>query len=87
MTQGQQFFILMAGVAFMVGAAFAVVWRQTRRTSSRIASALYILYGVYECYMQLFASPVNLRVDLLVFYPVLLIVTLVALWRAKPGKA
>jgi peptidoglycan/LPS O-acetylase OafA/YrhL len=86
MTQGQQFFVLMAGLAFIAGAAFAVVWRETRRISSWIASALYILYGVYECYMQLFVPQASLRVDLLVLYPALLLVTLVALLRAKPAR-
>jgi len=86
MTQGQQLFVLMAGLAFIAGAAFAVVWRETRRISSWIASALYILYGLYECYMQLFVPQANLRVDLLVLYPALLLVTLVALLRANPVR-
>jgi hypothetical protein len=86
MTQGQQFFVLMAGLAFIAGAAFAVVWRETRRASSWVASALYILYGAYECYMQLFVPQANLRVDLLVLYPALLLVTLIDLLRAKPAR-
>jgi hypothetical protein len=34
--------------------------------------------------MQLFVPQANLRIDLLVLYPFLLLVTLVALLRAKP---
>jgi hypothetical protein len=54
------------------------------RPRHRSAAALWIGYGVYETLVHtrvLCTGECNIRVDLLLFYPVLLVATLVALWR------
>lgn len=71
-------------IAFAVAGAFALLWAWRRALSAAVATLLWLAYGVYETLMLmrvLCTGDCNIRVDLLLFYPVLLVVSLVALWR------
>jgi hypothetical protein len=70
---------LWAGV---VGAMFLVLYAISRRRASAVAAAAWLLYGVYETGMHLrwlCTGECNIRVDLLLIYPVLLAITAFAL--------
>ncbi len=72
-------------IAFVVGGAFLVVWRWRRATSAMIVAALWLLYGAYEYLMHariLCSGECNIRVDLLLIYPVLFVASLVAVWNS-----
>jgi hypothetical protein len=63
----------------------SVAWfRRSRNAALWLAASLWILYVPYEYLMYrriLCSGECNIRVDLLVIYPVLLLVTLAALGR------
>jgi hypothetical protein len=72
------------GIAFAVAGAFAALWLWRHARSASIATLLWLAYGVYETLMKLrvlCTGECNIRVDLLLLYPILLVVSLVALWR------
>ena len=71
-------------LAFATAGLLVALWLWRRATSASVAAALWIGYGVYETLMHmrvLCSGECNIRVDLLLFYPVLLVATIVALWR------
>lgn len=71
-------------VAFVVAAAFLVGWRTRRVPLMILAAICWAAYGVYEYAMKLrwlCTGECNIRVDLLLFYPILLIVSAFAIWR------
>ena len=77
-------------LAFATAGVLVALWLWRRARSAAIAAALWIAYGVYETLMLmrvLCTGECNIRVDLLLFYPVLLVATLVALWRTLRGRA
>jgi len=58
--------------------------RLPRKTAFVLAGSLWLLYALYEYLMYrrvLCSGDCNIRVDLLLIYPVLLVVTLAAAWR------
>ena len=72
-------------IAFVVGGAFLAAWRWRGARSAMFAGALWLLYGVYEYLMHfrvLCSGECNIRVDLLLLYPVLLVVSLAAVWNS-----
>lgn len=72
-------------IALAVAAAFAALWAWRRASSAAIAAGLWLAYGIYETLILmrvLCTGDCNIRVDLLLFYPILLAVMLVALWRS-----
>jgi len=77
------FLIAFPWAAFVVAAAFALLWRWRRARTAAAAALAWAAYGVYECLVYtrvLCSGECNIRVDLLLFYPVLLAVSLVAVW-------
>jgi hypothetical protein len=71
-------------IAVAVGTAFAALWTWRRARSAAVAAGLWLAYAGYESLMLmrvLCSGECNIRVDLLLFYPLLLAVSLVALWR------
>jgi hypothetical protein len=78
-------FISCPWLAFAVGAMFAALWRWRRARSSLAASIAWLCYGGYEYLMHariLCTGECNIRVDLLLIYPALLIASVFSLWRA-----
>jgi hypothetical protein len=83
-------FIVLPLLAVALG--LLAMWCMTlsRKTILSVAGGLWLLYGVYESLMYariLCSGECNIRVDLLLIYPILLIVTVVAGVRAvkTPG--
>jgi len=76
-------------LAFATAGVFAGLWLWRRTTSAAVAAALWLAYGVYETLMHmrvLCTGECNIRVDLLLVYPVLLVVSLVALWKSLRAR-
>jgi hypothetical protein len=72
-------------LAFAVAGAFGALWLWRRARSAAIAAALWIAYGAWETLMHLrvlCSGECNIRVDLLLAYPVLLAASLAALWSS-----
>ena len=72
-------------IAYAIAGAFALLWAWRRTRSAAVATLLWLAYAVYETLMAmriLCSGDCNIRVDLLLAYPVLLAASLVALWRA-----
>jgi hypothetical protein len=66
-------------VAFVVGVAFAALWLTTRMRGALAAGIAWLLYAPYECLMYarvLCSGECNIRVDLLLLWPVLLGISL-----------
>jgi hypothetical protein len=67
--------------AFLVSVVFAVLYALQRNTVHGIAAAVWAVYGCYEYLMYariLCSGECNIRVDLLVIYPALLIVSVLS---------
>lgn len=83
-------FIAYPYLAAIIGVLFFALGRWTRRRLVIGVGSLWLLYGVYETGIRhhwpwLCSGECNIRVDLLLIYPVLLLGLLVAgwsLWRA-----
>lgn len=63
--------------ALIVGAAFAIATSFRRKVVTGLAAALWLAYGLYESLMYariLCTGECNIRVDLLLIYPILLLV-------------
>jgi phosphatidylserine synthase len=76
------FFIAYPPWAGIVGIVFLVLFRVSRRRASAVAAAAWLLYGAYEMGMRLrwlCSGECNIRVDLLLIYPVLLVISAFAL--------
>lgn len=81
-------FIAYPATALGVGGAFAGMsyWRRAR--SAAMAGLLWLAYGGHECLIHLrilCSGECNIRVDLLVIYPLLCVVSLVAIWSTARG--
>lgn len=82
--------------AVMFGLLIVACFRLTRNRLVVITGVLWILYGIYEYLMQirvLCSGECNIRVDLLLIYPILLIYTIAStirigktLWQRKKGE-
>ena len=68
-------FIQWPWLALVPGCAFALAWVRCRRASVLVAALAWLAYFAYELAIWLrvlCTGECNIRVDLLVFYPVLL---------------
>ena len=73
-------FIRAPWLAFAVGAVFFALSWSSRTKLLITSSTAWILYGAYEYLMRfrvLCSGECNIRVDLLVIYPILLILSIV----------
>jgi hypothetical protein len=76
-------FVAYPWLALIPAAGFLVLHLRAKRGLA--AALLWLLYGMYEYAMHrrwLCSGECNIRVDLLLIYPILWIVSGVALWRA-----
>ena len=74
-------FIRAPWLAFAVGVIFFTLSWSTRSKLLITSSTAWILYGVYEYLMRfrvLCSGECNIRVDLLLIYPILLILSIIA---------
>jgi hypothetical protein len=74
-------FIQYPWLAAAVGALFLVQGRSARRGGAIVVGGLWLLYAAYETGMKqrwLCTGECNIRVDLLLIYPLLLIGSLIA---------
>ncbi|MGE0161245.1 MAG: hypothetical protein AB7T31_17755 [Gemmatimonadales bacterium] len=74
----------------LVAAAFGLLWLWRRRRAAGVAAVAWGAYGVYELLMQarvLCTGECNIRVDLLLIYPLLLVLSLVAIAKAMRAPA
>ena len=70
-------------------AAFGVLYAHSRAGSALAAALAWLGYLPYEYAMKLrwlCSGECNIRVDLLVLYPLLLLVSLIALWRGLRSR-
>jgi hypothetical protein len=75
-------FILYPWLALLIAAGFGALWFARRGRSAAIAGILWAFYFIYESLMQarvLCSGECNIRVDLLLLYPLLLVVSVLAL--------
>ena len=75
-------FIAYPLAAFLVCAAFAALCVMKRRVLPGVAATIWAAYGYYECLMHtrvLCSGECNIRIDLLLIYPLLL---LISVWAA-----
>jgi multisubunit Na+/H+ antiporter MnhG subunit len=85
MTEMGAMFISLPWMAFIVALAFLGLWRWRHGWSAMAACGLWSVYGAYEHLIHariICSGECNIRVDLLVIYPVLVLASAVALWRA-----
>lgn len=79
-------------VAALIGVVLLVEGILVRRATAIVAGVMWLLYSGYETGMKLrvlCTGECNIRVDLLLFYPVLLVMLisgLVSLWRARHAR-
>lgn len=81
-------FIAYPWLALVAGGIFALLWQWRRAWSAAAAAALWVGYGVYEHLILarvLCSGECNIRVDLLLFYPILLAAAVAALWNTARG--
>lgn len=79
--------------AVIVGLLIVACFRLTRNRLVLVTGVLWIIYGIYEYLMQirvLCSGECNIRVDLLLIYPILLVYTIAptirigkVLWQRK----
>jgi hypothetical protein len=86
-------FIASPWLALLPALAFAVVGFRRRRMLAWVAAAAWLLYAAYETAMKwrmLCTGECNIRVDLLVLYPLLGALSLAAgfiAWRTRRGAS
>jgi len=75
-------FIMYPLAALPVAGVFAVLGLRSRKALPGVVAALWAAYGVYEYLMHarvLCSGECNIRVDLLLIYPLLLLLTIAGL--------
>ena len=80
-----QLFTHWPALAFLVSCAFAALAWRSRLRIALVAATMWMFYGVYELLMQyrvLCSGECNIRVDLLLIYPVLGAMSLAAIGAA-----
>jgi hypothetical protein len=65
--------MLIAIIALVVAGMLFWLWRSSGRAIVLAAAIVWLAYPLWEFALQIFAPEVNIRVDLLLFYPILLI--------------
>ena len=83
-------FIAWPFLALVPAAVFAFLFVRRRRPLVLIAALAWLAYFPYEHAMKLrilCTGECNIRVDLLLFYPLLLLVSILAIYAyARPGR-
>ena len=83
------FFIEWPLVAAVPGLVFLVLYTRSRRHSTLVAGIAWLAYAVYEFGMHqrwLCSGECNIRVDLMLIYPMLLLLSLFGLIAAGRGR-
>jgi hypothetical protein len=78
-------FIQFPVLALLAAGLFALLWRRDRRRLTGVAGLLWLAYFIWEQTLSMgygCENGCNIRVDLLVIYPLLALVSVLALWRA-----
>jgi hypothetical protein len=86
-------FSAIAIVALAIAGVLFWLWRRSGRTFVLVAAILWLAYALWEFAVQIFSPEANIRVDLLLFYPILLIAGVIGLGlgigsgkrESKPG--
>lgn len=76
--------------ALLVAGVFAVLGLHSRKVLPGVVAAIWAAYAVYEYLMHarvLCSGECNIRVDLLLLYPLLLLLTIVGLVSSMRQKA
>jgi hypothetical protein len=87
-------FLAIAIVALAIAGVLFWLWRRSGRTFVLVAAILWLAYALWEFAVQIFSPEANIRVDLLLFYPILLIAGVIGLGlgigsgkrESKPGS-
>jgi hypothetical protein len=77
-------------LAFVPGLLFLGLYRLARRRVTGLAGVTWLLYGLYELGMRLrwlCSGECNIRVDLLLIYPALAVVSLLGLIGVLRGRS
>ena len=72
-------------VSLILTAAVIIGLLYYRQKTTLVTAYFWLLYFIYECYMRFVWEPeviAPIRVDLLFIYPLLLIATVVAIWKS-----
>jgi len=75
-------FIAFPWLALVAAIIFAILYRISKNRLSKIAGKAWLIYSIYEFGMYfriLCTGECNIRIDLLLIYPVLLIFSFIAL--------
>jgi hypothetical protein len=87
-------FSAIAIVALAIAGVLFWLWRRSGRTFVLVAAILWLAYALWEFAVQIFSPEANIRVDLLLFYPILLIAGVIGLGlgigsgkrESRPGR-
>jgi hypothetical protein len=80
-------FVASPWLALLPAVAFAVVARRSRRVLAWVAATAWLLYAAYETAMArriLCSGECNIRVDLLLLYPLLAVISFAAILYGRP---
>ena len=67
-------------LALLGASVLALVWRSTRSRIALFATVLWVAYTGWEITVSEDRADANIRIDLLVIYPVLAVLTVLAVW-------
>jgi type VI protein secretion system component VasK len=67
-------------LALLGATALAQVWRSTRSRIALVAAVLWVAYTGWEITLSEDRPDANIRIDLLVIYPMLAVLTAFAVW-------
>ena len=67
-------------LALLVATALALVWRSCRSRTALVAAVLWVAYAAWEITVSEDRLDANIRIDLLVIYPLLGVLTVLAVW-------
>jgi hypothetical protein len=79
-------FVAHPWLAAVLGTLFVIIGWRRRRRGVLIVGMVWVLYAAYETGMQqrwLCTGECNIRVDLLLIYPLLLLVSIAAAWSLR----
>ncbi len=82
--------IMFPFAALLIGAAFAIATYYRRKVLPAVAAVLWASYGVWEYLMYariLCTGECNIRVDLLLIYPMLCLITAAGIISASRGRS
>lgn len=79
-------FIDYPGLALLPVCVLVAVWSWSRSHVTGVAAALWLAYFGWELFVSEDRPDANIRIDLLVIYPVLLVVTVWGVWRGRRAR-